>query len=74
MLVVTRRTGERIVIGTTIRVEVLEVSGSRVRIGIQAPRGVTILRQELLDREVPGTQPASEVESYPERGLALCED
>jgi carbon storage regulator len=48
MLVLTRKVGERIVIENDIIVEVLEVVGSRVRIGIQAPSGVTILRQELL--------------------------
>jgi carbon storage regulator len=48
MLVLTRKVGERIVIDNDIVVEVLEVVGSRVRIGIQAPSGVTILRQELL--------------------------
>jgi carbon storage regulator len=48
MLVLTRKVGERIVIADDILVEVLEVVGSRVRIGIKAPSGVTILRQELL--------------------------
>jgi carbon storage regulator len=48
MLVLTRKAGERIVIDDNIVVEVLEVQGNRVRIGIQAPQGVTILRQELL--------------------------
>ena len=48
MLVLTRKAGERIVIDNNIVVEVLEVQGNRVRIGIQAPPGITILRQELL--------------------------
>jgi carbon storage regulator len=48
MLVLTRKAGERIVIDNEIVVEVLEVQGNRVRIGIQAPQGVPILRQELL--------------------------
>jgi carbon storage regulator len=51
MLVLTRRIGERIVIDTSIVVEVLEIQGNRVRIGIQAPPGMTILREELLRRE-----------------------
>jgi carbon storage regulator len=62
MLVLTRKAGERIVIGDSIVVEVLEIQANRVRIGIQAPSGVTILRQELVldkDRAVadPGRQP-----------------
>jgi carbon storage regulator len=48
MLVLTRKAGERIVIADNVVVEVLEVQGNRVRIGIQAPQGVTILREELL--------------------------
>jgi carbon storage regulator len=48
MLVLTRKAGERIVIDDSIVVEVLEIQGNRVRIGIQAPSGVTILREELI--------------------------
>ncbi|MGL4549611.1 MAG: carbon storage regulator [Gemmataceae bacterium] len=48
MLVLTRKAGERILISDNIVVEVLEVQGNRVRIGIQAPPGITILRQELV--------------------------
>jgi carbon storage regulator len=58
MLVVTRKMGERIVIADTITVEVLEILGNRVRLGIQAPSEVTILRQELLRRTARGTPPA----------------
>jgi len=53
MLVLTRKAGERIMIDSSIVLEVLEVQGNRVRIGIQAPRGVTILRQELLAEKDP---------------------
>lgn len=49
MLVLTRKPGERIVIGNDIVLEVLEVQGNRIRIGIQAPQGVPILRSELLE-------------------------
>ncbi len=56
MLVLTRKVGERIVIDNNITVEVLEVNGNRVRIGIQAPDGVTILRKELLLRDTAGTR------------------
>jgi carbon storage regulator len=53
MLVLTRKAGERIVIDESIVVEVLEVQGNRVRIGIQAPQGVPILREELLNKNAP---------------------
>lgn len=48
MLVLTRKAGERLVIDDSIVLEVLEIQGNRVRLGIQAPPSVTILRQELL--------------------------
>ena len=53
MLILSRRPGEQMVIGDDILVEVLEVSGNQVRLGITAPREVSVLREELLD-EPPG--------------------
>jgi carbon storage regulator len=50
MLVLTRKIGERIVIDNQIVLEVLQVKGNRVRLGIEAPAGAVILRQELLLR------------------------
>ncbi len=49
MLVLTRRPGESIAIGDGIRVTVVEVSGDRVKVGIEAPQDVVILRQELCE-------------------------
>jgi len=50
MLILSRKVGERIVIAGDIVVKVLEVQGKRVRIGIDAPAGVNIRREELLPR------------------------
>ncbi len=47
MLVRTRRPGKKVVIGDGIRVPVVEVQGNRVRLGIDAPDQVRILRGEL---------------------------
>jgi carbon storage regulator len=47
MLVLTRRTGESLVIGQEVVVTVLEVRSDQVRIGIQAPREVQIHREEI---------------------------
>ena len=47
MLIVTRRPGERIVVGSDITVEVMEIAGNSVRIGIDAPRSVPVYREEL---------------------------
>ncbi len=51
MLVLTRKIDQGIVISGNIVVRVLGVERDRVKIGISAPLEVTILRQELLDRE-----------------------
>ncbi len=53
MLVLSRKVGEKIVIADNVVVTVLSVHGHRVRIGIDAPMGIDIKRQELLleDRE-----------------------
>ncbi|MFZ1925591.1 MAG: carbon storage regulator CsrA [Solirubrobacteraceae bacterium] len=47
MLILARRPGERVVIGEDILVTVMEVSASTVRLGIEAPRGVSIFREEI---------------------------
>ena len=50
MLVLTRKTGEKIKIGENIYISVLEVTKSGVRIGIEAPRDISILRNEVYER------------------------
>lgn len=47
MLIVTRRPGERVVIGEDILVTVMEVSGQTVRLGIAAPEMTPIYREEI---------------------------
>jgi carbon storage regulator len=49
MLIITRRAGEKIMLGDDTVVEVMEIVGSTVRIGIQAPRAVPVYREELWD-------------------------
>ncbi|MBI4504267.1 MAG: carbon storage regulator CsrA [Chloroflexi bacterium] len=49
MLVLTRKIDQAIVIGEDIVVRVLDVSGDRVKLGIAAPAGVLIMRQELCE-------------------------
>ena len=50
MLVLTRQPGERLVIADAIVVTVVEVAKGKVRLGIEAPPEVRVLRQELLKR------------------------
>jgi carbon storage regulator len=47
MLILTRRPGERVVIGEDILVTVMGVSGHTVRLGIEAPQGISIYREEI---------------------------
>ncbi len=48
MLVLTRKAGEKIVIGDDITITILDVRGDGIRIGIDAPRGIKIQREEVL--------------------------
>jgi len=49
MLILTRRVGEKLVIGDNVTVT-FDVKGSHVRIGIDAPRDVTVTREEIYQR------------------------
>ncbi len=49
MLVLSRRPGEALLIGDGIRVVILSIEGERVRVGIEAPREVPVLRAELAE-------------------------
>lgn len=58
MLLLTRRAGEAILIGDGIRLIVLATERGQVRLGIEAPPEVTILRQEIVDAVTEGTRAA----------------
>jgi len=49
MLILTRKKGECIVIGDAIRIQILNVQGGHIRIGIDAPNTIPVHREELLD-------------------------
>jgi carbon storage regulator len=51
MLVLNRKVGEKIIIADSIEVTVLEVRGNRVRLGLVAPPGVDIRREEVSPRQ-----------------------
>ncbi len=55
MLVLTRKLGERILIGDDITITVVDIGKSRVKLGIEAPAGHHILRSELVSEPEPTT-------------------
>ncbi|MEW5251424.1 carbon storage regulator CsrA [Microbulbifer discodermiae] len=50
MLVLTRRIGENLRIGTNVSVRVLGVTGNQVRVGIEAPKSLPVHREEIYAR------------------------
>lgn len=60
MLVLSRKTGETIQIDEDIFVTVSEVRGGRVKISIDAPKSIRIVRQEVLEKDF-GPEPATEI-------------
>ena len=51
MLILTRRLGEKLMIGEEVLVTVLDIKGDQVRIGIKAPRHVAVDREEIAQRK-----------------------
>ena len=49
MLVLSRKKDEKFVIGDTIKLMVIEIRGDKVRLGIEAPRDVSVHREEVYD-------------------------
>jgi carbon storage regulator len=58
MLVLSRKVGERILIGDDIRVTIVRISSGGVRVGIEAPASMNVVREELKDRTAPSESPS----------------
>jgi carbon storage regulator len=56
MLVLSRKVGERILIGDNIAVTVVRVAQGMVRLGVEAPQELSIVREEIKDRRKPGVE------------------
>lgn len=56
MLILVRKVQQGIWIGDDILIKILDVERDRVKLGIEAPSNVRVVRQELLDRDVPGVR------------------
>jgi carbon storage regulator len=61
MLVLSRKVGERILIGDQVTVTVVRISGGGVRLGIEAPPEMAVIREELQEglepQKMPGIKP-----------------
>ena len=65
MLVLSRRMNERIVIGANIVIEVVEIRGDKVRLGIEAPKCVAVHREEVALAIAAGEPPPPRLEVSP---------
>ena len=64
MLILSRRPGESLIIGDNITINVLGIQGNQVRLGIEAPRDVTVHREEIYARiQAEKDQPDAETEA-----------
>ena len=72
MLVLSRKSTERIEIGDNVVVTVLEIRGNKVRIGIDAPKEVHVLRSEL--KEVLPSVPSDDGPDIPGLAIASIEE
>ena len=61
MLILTRRVGESVMIGEDVTITVLRVKGNQVRLGVNAPRTVSVQREEIFER-IKNEGPESEAE------------
>ena len=65
MLTLSRRVNEKILIGKDIEITIIEINYRQVRIGVNAPREVLVLRSELLKDKPQGTPDASRNQTDP---------
>ncbi|HWW20706.1 MAG TPA: carbon storage regulator CsrA [Steroidobacteraceae bacterium] len=64
MLILTRRVGETVMIGDEVAVTVLRVKGNQVRLGVNAPKSISVQREEIFQRiKREAGQAASSAES-----------
>ncbi|WP_274968608.1 carbon storage regulator CsrA [Succinimonas amylolytica] len=70
MLILTRRQGESIIVGDNVRITVISVKGNQVRIGVEAPKTVSVQREEIAarkDQEAGATADGKADSEFPQK-------
>ena len=68
MLILTRRVGETLKVGDEVSVTILGVRGSQIRIGITAPKGINVCREEIYQKDSASTAAAAGTKAAAEAG------
>lgn len=71
MLILTRKLEQGIVIDGQIVIRLLAIEGERIKIGVEAPRAISVLREELLREVVDQNQAASTAHEHADTARAL---
>lgn len=66
MLVLSRKKGQSIMIGSDIEISIVDIQGDQIRLGIEAPRNITIHRKEVFEEIIKENKQAASVEVNPE--------
>lgn len=61
MLILNRKIGESIIIGDNIEIKILEIQDGKIKIGIEAPKEVSILRKEVYEAVIEENQKSIEI-------------
>ena len=72
MLILSRKTNQKIRVGDSIEIKVIEVRGDQVKIGVEAPRSVKVFREEIYDeiqRENKAALVTGNIDSLAQLGL-----
>jgi carbon storage regulator len=65
MLIITRRAGQKIMLGDDVTVHVMEIVGNSVRIGVEAPKSLPVYREEIWAAVKEENQAAAKAEANP---------
>lgn len=66
MLVLSRKKGQSIMIGNDIEISIIDIQGEQARLGINAPRNVTVYRKEVFEEIIKENKEAASVTVDPE--------